>query len=267
MRIAVEGSLRRLGTDHIDLYYQHRMDPARRSRRPSARSPSSSQEGKILHYGLSEAAPETIRRAHAVHPVTALQTEYSLWIARPRGGDPADRARTRHRLRAVLAARPRLPDRRDPLARPARRERLPPVQPALRGGEPATQHPHRRAGGGGRRRRSRRRPARSRSPGCSRRATTSRRSPARGASANLEQNVEADEIVLTAAQLARLDAVDAAGRRPLRRHDARSTASPASRGVTTRRRCASGDGVLRPLVGCQGAAKRMRSERASGRSA
>ena len=91
-----------------------------RSRTPSVRSPSSSREGKIRHYGLSEAAPATIRRAHAVHPVTALQTEYSLWSR-----DPEDEScrgpRARHRLRALFAARPRLPHRHDPQRRPARR--------------------------------------------------------------------------------------------------------------------------------------------------
>ena len=67
--------------------------------------------GKVRHLGLSEAAPQTIRRAHAVHPIAALQTEYSLWTRDPEDGDAADRARARHRLRRLCAARPRLPDR------------------------------------------------------------------------------------------------------------------------------------------------------------
>ncbi|MFF1879260.1 aldo/keto reductase [Leifsonia sp. NPDC058230] len=83
LRISVEGSLRRLGTDHIDLYYQHRMDPATPIEETVGALAELIQEGKILHYGLSEAAPETIRRANAVHPVTALQTEYSLWSRDP----------------------------------------------------------------------------------------------------------------------------------------------------------------------------------------
>ena len=87
IRISVEGSLQRLGTDHIDLYYQHRVDPVPRSRKPSAPWPSSSPKGKVRYIGLSEAGPDTIRRAHAVHPVAALQTEYSLWTR-----DPEDRA-------------------------------------------------------------------------------------------------------------------------------------------------------------------------------
>ncbi len=83
VRLSVEGSLQRLGTDHIDLYYQHRMDPATPIEETVGALAELIAEGKILHYGLSEAAPDTIRRAHAVHPVTALQTEYSLWTRDP----------------------------------------------------------------------------------------------------------------------------------------------------------------------------------------
>jgi aryl-alcohol dehydrogenase-like predicted oxidoreductase len=83
VRIAVEGSLRRLNTDRIDLYYQHRMDPGTPVEETAGALAELIAEGKIRHYGLSEAAPATIRRAHAVHPVTALQTEYSLWSREP----------------------------------------------------------------------------------------------------------------------------------------------------------------------------------------
>ena len=79
VRLSVEGSLRRLNTDYIDLYYQHRMDPGTPIEETVGALSELISEGKIRHYGLSEAAPETIRRANAVHPVTALQTEYSLW--------------------------------------------------------------------------------------------------------------------------------------------------------------------------------------------
>ncbi|ROR65519.1 aldo/keto reductase [Agrococcus jenensis] len=79
IRAAVEGSLRRLGTDRIDLYYQHRVDPAVPIEDTVGAVAELVAEGKVLHLGLSEASAETIRRAHAVHPVTALQTEYSLW--------------------------------------------------------------------------------------------------------------------------------------------------------------------------------------------
>jgi aryl-alcohol dehydrogenase-like predicted oxidoreductase len=79
VRLSVEGSLKRLNTDYIDLYYQHRMDPDTPIEETVGALSELISEGKIRHYGLSEAAPETIRRANAVHPVTALQTEYSLW--------------------------------------------------------------------------------------------------------------------------------------------------------------------------------------------
>ena len=83
VRLSVEGSLSRLGTDYIDLYYQHRMDPGTPIEETVGALAELIAEGKVRNYGLSEAAPETIRRAHAVHPVTALQTEYSLWSRDP----------------------------------------------------------------------------------------------------------------------------------------------------------------------------------------
>ncbi len=79
IKTAVEGSLTRLGTDHIDIYYQHRVDPGTPIEETAGAVADLIAEGKVLHLGLSEASPETIRRAHAVYPVTALQTEYSLW--------------------------------------------------------------------------------------------------------------------------------------------------------------------------------------------
>jgi aryl-alcohol dehydrogenase-like predicted oxidoreductase len=83
VRIAVEGSLRRLGTDHIDLWYQHRVDPQVPIEDTIGAMRELVGQGKLAHLGLSEASPATIRRAHAVHPVTALQTEYSLWTRDP----------------------------------------------------------------------------------------------------------------------------------------------------------------------------------------
>src|SRR3984957_1893024 len=80
---SVEGSLKRLKTDRIDLYYQHRVDPNVEIEETVGAMAELVQQGKILHIGLSEAAPETIRRAHAVHPITAVQTEYSLWTRDP----------------------------------------------------------------------------------------------------------------------------------------------------------------------------------------
>jgi aryl-alcohol dehydrogenase-like predicted oxidoreductase len=83
IRTAVEGSLKRLGTDRIDLYYQHRVDPDTPIEGTVGALAELMAEGKVLHIGLSEAGPETIRRGHAVHPITALQTEYSLWTRDP----------------------------------------------------------------------------------------------------------------------------------------------------------------------------------------
>jgi aryl-alcohol dehydrogenase-like predicted oxidoreductase len=83
IRTAVEGSLKRLGTDRIDLYYQHRVDPDTPIEDTVGALAELVAEGKVLHIGLSEAGPETIRRGHAVHSITALQTEYSLWTRDP----------------------------------------------------------------------------------------------------------------------------------------------------------------------------------------
>jgi len=79
VRRAVEGSLQRLGTDYIDLYYQHRVDPNTPIEQTASVVAELIAEGKVRHFGLSEASVQTIRRAHAVQPVSALQTEYSLW--------------------------------------------------------------------------------------------------------------------------------------------------------------------------------------------
>jgi aryl-alcohol dehydrogenase-like predicted oxidoreductase len=79
VRRSIEGSLRRLGTDHVDLYYQHRMDPDTPVEETVGALGELVAEGKVRYLGLSEAAPETIRRAHATHPISAVQTEYSLW--------------------------------------------------------------------------------------------------------------------------------------------------------------------------------------------
>jgi aryl-alcohol dehydrogenase-like predicted oxidoreductase len=80
---ACDGSLQRLGVDHIDLYYQHRVDPDTPIEDTVGAMAELVQAGKVRHLGLSEAAPETIRRAHATHPITALQSEYSLWSRDP----------------------------------------------------------------------------------------------------------------------------------------------------------------------------------------
>jgi aryl-alcohol dehydrogenase-like predicted oxidoreductase len=83
VRSALEGSLLRLETDYVDLYYQHRVDPATPIEDTVGVLADLVAEGKVRHIGLSEAAPETIRRAHAVHPITVVQSEYSLWTRDP----------------------------------------------------------------------------------------------------------------------------------------------------------------------------------------
>ncbi len=86
VRLSIEGSLERLGTDHVDLYYQHRVDPNVEIEETVGAMAELVKQGKVLHIGLSEAAPDTIRRAHAVHPITAVQTEYSMWSRDPENG-------------------------------------------------------------------------------------------------------------------------------------------------------------------------------------
>ena len=83
VRSSIDGSLRHLGTDYVDLYYQHRVDPNVPIEETVGAMAELVTAGKVRHIGLSEAAPETIRRANAVHPITAVQTEYSLWTRDP----------------------------------------------------------------------------------------------------------------------------------------------------------------------------------------
>jgi aryl-alcohol dehydrogenase-like predicted oxidoreductase len=83
VRAACDASLRRLGVEHIDLYYQHRVDKTVPIEETVGAMAELVEQGKVRHLGLSEASPDTIRRAHAVHPISALQTEYSLWTRDP----------------------------------------------------------------------------------------------------------------------------------------------------------------------------------------
>ena len=83
VRSSIEGSLQRLGTDYVDLYYQHRVDPNVPIEETVGAMAELVTDGKIRHIGLSEAAADTIRRANAVHPITAVQSEYSLWSRDP----------------------------------------------------------------------------------------------------------------------------------------------------------------------------------------
>ncbi|GLS02765.1 oxidoreductase [Brevundimonas denitrificans] len=86
VRRAIEGSLKRLGMDHVDLYYLHRVDPDTPIEETVGAMGELVKEGKVRFLGLSEASPETLRRGHAEHPITALQTEYSLWSREPEDG-------------------------------------------------------------------------------------------------------------------------------------------------------------------------------------
>ncbi|MDZ4364702.1 aldo/keto reductase, partial [Brevundimonas sp.] len=83
VRRAIEGSLKRLGMDHVDLYYLHRVDPSTPIEETVGAMAELVTEGKVRFLGLSEASPATLRKAHATHPITALQTEYSLWSREP----------------------------------------------------------------------------------------------------------------------------------------------------------------------------------------
>jgi aryl-alcohol dehydrogenase-like predicted oxidoreductase len=83
VRKSIDGSLKRLNVDDVDLYYQHRVDPDVPIEETVGAMAELVEQGKVRHIGLSEAAPETIRRAHAIHPITAVQTEYSLWSRDP----------------------------------------------------------------------------------------------------------------------------------------------------------------------------------------
>jgi aryl-alcohol dehydrogenase-like predicted oxidoreductase len=90
---ACDASLERLGTDYIDLYYQHRVDPNTPIEETVGAMAELVDAGKVRYLGLSEAAPDTIRRAHAVHPITALQSEYSLWTRDPEDNEVLEAVR------------------------------------------------------------------------------------------------------------------------------------------------------------------------------
>ena len=117
VRQACDASLERLGVDHIDLYYQHRVDKTVEIEETVGAMAELVEAGKVRYLGLSEASPETIRRAHAVHPITALQTEYSLWTRDPRrrscrrcASSASASWRTRRSGRGFLSGRFRSPD-------------------------------------------------------------------------------------------------------------------------------------------------------------
>ena len=138
----------RLGVETIDLYYQHRVDLETPIEETVGAMAELVQEGKVRYLGLSEAAPDTIRRAHAVHPISALQTEYSLWSRDPE----AEILPTVRELGIGFVAYSPLGrgflTGAHPLAREPRRERLPPPRPSLPGRESRAQSRARRRGGG-----------------------------------------------------------------------------------------------------------------------
>ena len=178
IRAAVEGSLKRLGTDHIDLYYQHRVDPNTPIEETVGALAELVAEGKVRHIGLSEAGPATIRRAHAVHPVAALQTEYSLWTRDPEAEllpllrelgigfvpySPLGHGFLTGEIRSPDDISPTTTGARPTRASPARTSSATCASSTRSRPSPPRSAPHRR---------------RSRWPGCSRRATTSPRFPA-----------------------------------------------------------------------------------------
>ena len=175
VRQCCDASLRRLGVETIDLYYQHRVDPKVPIEDTVGAMAELVTAGKVRYLGLSEAAPATIRRAARVHPITALQTEYSLWSR-----DPERRschgARAGHRLRGLQPAGARLSHRPIPAARICPRTTSGGIS-RVSGRELPEEPRPRRAGVGNRRPRDARR-ASSRWRGSWRRATTSCRFPA-----------------------------------------------------------------------------------------
>ena len=133
VRSACDASLRRLGVDHIDLYYQHRVDPETPIEETVGAMKELVEAGKVRYLGLSEAAPETIRRAHEVHPISDLQTEYSLWSRDVEDEILPTLREFGHRLRRLQPPRAWLPDRADKERRRPTGGRLPPAVATLPG--------------------------------------------------------------------------------------------------------------------------------------
>ncbi len=111
VRKACEASLKRLGIDRIDLYYQHRVDPNTPIEDTVGAMARLVEEGKVRYLGLSEAAPETLRRACKIHPIAALQTEYSLWSREPEDRTACALRGIGRGLRGIQSVGPRLSDR------------------------------------------------------------------------------------------------------------------------------------------------------------
>ena len=126
IRQAVEGSLKRLGIETIDLLYQHRVDPNVPIEDVAGTVKDLIAAGKVRHFGMSEPGVQTLRRAHAVQPVAALQNEYSLWNSRTRNQrNPAGLRRAGHRLCTLQPSRQGIPHRRHEQRNQDRRRRFP----------------------------------------------------------------------------------------------------------------------------------------------
>ena len=205
IREVLEQQLRRLGTDHIDLLYQHRVDPNVPIEDVAGTVGEFVQAGKVRYFGLSEAGADVIRRAHATFPVSALQSEYSLWERDLESEVIPVAARAGHRPRAVLPARPRVPDRHRAAGRGLPGERLPPrttrasraptSTSTRRRPTPYARWPSARA--------SRRRSSRWR--GCCTRATDLVPIPGTKRRTTLEENLAAAEVELSAEELSELE--------------------------------------------------------------
>ena len=179
IREVADASLKRLQTDRIDLFYQHRVDPNVPIEDVAGAVKDLIREGKVKHFGLSEAGAQTIRRAHAVQPVDGAAERVLAVVARARAGDPADARGARHRLRALQPARQGLPHRHDRREDDVRPTDFRNIVPRFTRGEPQGQPGPRRLARSVRRAEEARRRRRSRSPGCWRRSPGSCRSRAR----------------------------------------------------------------------------------------
>ncbi len=208
----------------IDLFYQHRVDPDVPIEDVAGTVKELIPEGKVKHFGLSEAGARTIRRAHAVQPVAALQSEYSLWWREPEQEILPTARRARHRLRALQPARQGLPDRRDQREHDLRQQGLPQHRAALLRRGPQGQPGARRSPGRDRRARRARRRRRSLSPGCWPSKPWIVPIPGTTKLHRLEENIGAATVQLTARRSRRHRD------RPLERHGRRRPLSGAPAG-------------------------------------
>ena len=203
---AVEGSLRRLRTDRIDLLYQHRVDPDVPIEDVAGAVKNLIAAGKVISFGLSEAGADTIRRAHAVQPVAAVQSEYSIWARGPRGGGSPCLRGVGDRVRAVVTAGAGF----SPPAPSVAASRSPPTTSAagFHASPPKPSRPtsrswtwSRRSPAAGRSHRGR-----SRWRGCWRSRRASSRYPAAAGPNGVTENIQAADVTLTVGEVAEIDA-------------------------------------------------------------